>query len=59
MILSDCYPNSVPEPKWVTLYNEWTDKKNEYKHRFMTNEELQNHSVFLSDVATTIKSVIK
>lgn len=59
MVLSDCYPDSVPEPKWVTLYNEWTDKKNEYKRRFMTNEELQNHSAFLSDVATTIKSVIK
>ena len=50
MVLSDCYPYSVPEPKWVTLYNEWTDKKNEYKRRFMTNEELQNHSVFLSDI---------
>lgn len=59
MVLSDCYPDSVPEPKWVTLYNEWTDKKNEYKRRFMTNEELQNHSAFLSDVVTTIKSVIK
>ena len=59
MVLSDCYPDSVPEPKLVTLYNEWTDKKNEYKRRFMTNEELQNHSAFLSDVATTIKSVIK
>ena len=39
MVLSDCYPDSVPEPKWVTLYNEWIDKKNEYKRRFMTNAE--------------------
>ena len=50
MVLSDCHPDSVPEPKWVTLYNEWTDKKNEYKRRFMTNEKLQNHSVVLSDI---------
>lgn len=46
MVLNDCYPNSVSEPKWVTLYNEWTDKKNEYKRRFMTKEELQSYSVF-------------
>ena len=59
MVLSDCYPDNVPEPKWVSLYNEWVVQKNEYKRRFMTNEELQNHSAFLSDVATTIKSVIK
>ena len=37
MALSDCYPDNVPEPKWVTLYNEWTDKKNEYKRRFVTD----------------------
>ena len=59
MVLSDCYPDNVPEPKWVSLYNEWVVQKNEYKRRFMTNEELQNHSAFLSDVAATIKSVIK
>ena len=59
MVLSDCYPDNVPEPKWVSLYNEWVVQKNEYKRRFMTNEELQNHSAFLSDVETTIKSVIK
>ena len=45
MALNDCYPNSVSEPKWVTLYNEWTDKKNEYKRCFM-KEELQSYSVF-------------
>ena len=46
MVLNDCYPNSVSEPKWVTLYNEWTDKKNEYKRCFMTKEELQSYSIF-------------
>ena len=58
MVLNDCYPNSVSEPKWVTLYNEWTDKKNEYKRRFM-KEELQSYSVFFSNVAATVKSIIK
>ena len=46
MVLNECCPNSVSEPKWVTLYNEWTDKKNEYKRRFMTKEELQSYSIF-------------
>ena len=58
MVLNDCYPNGVSEPKWVTLYNEWTDKKNEYKRRFM-KEELQSYSVFSSNVAATVKSIIK
>lgn len=37
----------------------YLDGKNEYKRRFMSDEELQNHSAFLSDVTTTIQSVIK
>ena len=39
MVLSECYPDSIPEPKWVTLYNEWTIQKNAYKQRFMTDNE--------------------
>lgn len=39
MVLSDCYPDTVSEPKWVSLYNEWVVQKNEYKRRFMPDQK--------------------
>ena len=59
MVLSDCYPDSIPEPKWVTLYNEWTDQKNAYKRRFMTDEDLKNYSNFLTNVVEGIQTAIE
>ena len=59
MVLSEYYPDSIPEPKGVTLYNEWTIQKNAYKQRFMTDEALKNHSNFLTNIIEGIQSAIE
>ena len=59
MVLSEYYPDSIPEPKWVTLYNEWTIQKNAYKQRFMTDKALKNHSNFLTNIIEGIQSAIE
>lgn len=50
MALSECYPETINEPKWVALYNDWTDQKNAYKKQFLTEKELNAYSNFISDV---------
>lgn len=59
MVLSDCYPDTVFEPKWVSLYNEWVVQKNEYKRRFMTEEDLKQRSDFFLSIANGIQSAIE
>lgn len=59
MVLSDCYPNTIVEPKWVTLYNEWTDLKNEYKMKHMTKEELEARAKFFADITNGFKNAMK
>lgn len=59
MVLNNCYPDSIVEPKWVTLYNEWINQKGEYTQRFMTNKDLEQCSNFIKDIANGVQSTIE
>ena len=59
MVLSDCYPDNIPEPRWVILYNEWTKQKNAYKRRFMSDEDKENYSKFICNVIDGFQSAMK
>lgn len=55
MVLSNCYPDNISEPKWVSLYNEWTDQKNAYKQNRLTPTEIKNQLNFTSVVVNGFK----
>ena len=59
MFLSDCYPDTITEPKWFSLYNEWTDLKNEYKIKHMSKEELAASAKFFADIASGFENAMK
>ena len=59
MFLSDCYPDTITEPKWFSLYNEWTDLKNEYKRKHMSKEELAASAKFFADIASGFENAMK